>query len=226
MKIYAFIFARGGSKGLPKKNILKINGLPLIAHSINTAKDLNEVDKVFVSTDDDEIAKISSNFGAYIIKRPKELALDHSPEWLAWTHAIKWVYEKHGEFDIFLSLPATSPLRSINDVRKCLKKLTPDFDMVITITPARRNPYFNMVNKDKFDEVQLVINNKKLVRRQDAPEVFDICTIAYVSRPNHIINSSCLWDGRVGAIKIDPRRSIDIDTKLDFEIATLLMQNE
>ena len=83
-----------------------------------------------------------------------------------------------------------------------------------------------MVKKDQFDEVKLVINDKKIIRRQDAPQLFDICTIAYVSKPNHILNSNGLWDGKVGAINIAPERSIDIDTKLDFDIASLLMNKK
>tara|TARA_B100000963_G_scaffold358412_1_gene383025 strand:+ start:669 stop:1349 length:681 start_codon:yes stop_codon:yes gene_type:complete len=225
MKIYAFIFARGGSKGLPRKNILPLKGLPLIAHSINTAKKIKEIDKIFVSTDDTEIANISKIYGAYIINRPKNLASDNSSEWDAWKHAVKWVEKKYGNFDIFLSLPATSPLRSCDDVKNCLNRLDDNLDIVITTTPAKRNPWFNMVSKNKSGEVSLAFKGKKIVRRQDAPELFDICTIAYVTRPSHIIRSKGLWDGKVGDVSIDPRRSIDIDTELDFEIASLLINN-
>ena len=83
MKTYAFVFARGGSKGLPGKNILKINGIPLLAYSINIAQSINEIQKCFVSTDSDEIAEIAKNYGATVIHRPAELCHDNSPEWLS-----------------------------------------------------------------------------------------------------------------------------------------------
>lgn len=82
-KIYAFVFARGGSKGLPRKNLLPLGGVPLIGHSINTAKALPQVSKVFVSTDDSEIKRVAQQYGAEVIERPEELAGDKSPEWEA-----------------------------------------------------------------------------------------------------------------------------------------------
>ena len=90
-KIFCFIFARGGSKGIPKKNILPLAGLPLLVHSINLAKSLKEVDEIFVSTDCEEISEIAKHQNVQVIKRPFELAQDNSPEWLAWQHAIKYV---------------------------------------------------------------------------------------------------------------------------------------
>ena len=110
-KIFCFIFARGGSKGIPKKNILPIAGLPLLVHSINLAKSLSEVDKIFVSTDCEEISKIAKHQNVQVIKRPFELAQDDSSEWEAWQHAIKYVQSNYEKFDKFLSLPTTAPLR-------------------------------------------------------------------------------------------------------------------
>ena len=83
----AFVFARGGSKGLPNKNILKLGEKPLIAHSIELAKNINEIENIFLSTDSDHIANIGKDYGAKIIKRPSNLASDKSPEWLSWIHA-------------------------------------------------------------------------------------------------------------------------------------------
>ena len=111
MKTFCYIFARGGSKGLPGKNIKKLLNKPLISYSIKIAKSINEIDKCFVSTDCEEIAKISESNGAIVIKRPKELSQDNSPEWKAWEHAINWTYETYGTFTKFLSLPSTAPLR-------------------------------------------------------------------------------------------------------------------
>ena len=226
MKTYSFIFARGGSKGLPKKNILKLNGHPLVAHSILIAQKINTIEKVFVSTDDPEIASISKEYNAEVINRPKELADDHSSEWLAWQHAISWVYENVGYFDRFISIPATSPLREEKDIYRCLEKLQPGIDLVLTMTPSRRNPFFNMVKKDKENLISLVNNDSIFHRRQDAPQVYDLCTVAYVSRPSHILKSKGLWDGKLTAIEITPESSIDIDNSFDFELARLILESK
>ena len=123
MNIIAFIFARGGSKGVPRKNIRNFNGKPLIAWSIEQALAVQRVSKVVVSTDSLEIAEIAKKYGADVpFIRPTELSGDDSSEWLAWQHAIKF-YKSIGEsVDVFLSLPATSPGRSIVDINSCLDK--------------------------------------------------------------------------------------------------------
>ena len=114
MKTYAFIFARGGSKGLPGKNIKMFAGKPMLAHSIEMAMNIDEIERVFVSTDDSEIADTALRWGAEVINRPGELAQDNSPEWLAWQHAIRTIRSAKGEpkIDVFVSIPPTSPLRA------------------------------------------------------------------------------------------------------------------
>lgn len=143
MKNCAFIFARGGSKGLPRKNIKLLAGKPLLQYSIDTALATPSIEHVFVSTDDAEIADVARASGAIVIERPVELASDTSPEWLSWRHAIEWVQAHYGEFDGFISLPATSPLRSIDDVEGAINKLfTTEADICISVTPASRSPFF------------------------------------------------------------------------------------
>jgi N-acylneuraminate cytidylyltransferase len=130
MKTYAFIFARGGSKGVPGKNIKEMCGKPLIAYSIEIAQEIDDIEKIFVSTEDDNIATVAKKYGAGIIPRPSNLAQDDSPEWLAWQHAIKWLVERGDYFDIFISLPTTSPLRNKNDITHCLAFLFLKGDVV------------------------------------------------------------------------------------------------
>ena len=133
-KTNAFIFARGGSKGLPLKNQLILAGHPMIAYSIYVAKINPMIEEVYVSTDSDEISKIALNYGAKIIKRPEELAQDDSPEYLSWKHAIEYVHKYNGSFDKFISLPPTSPLRSLEDTQNCISALSKDVDVVITLS--------------------------------------------------------------------------------------------
>lgn len=224
MSHYAFIFARGGSKGLPRKNILPLSGKPLLNWSIDTAKAVPIIDRIFVSTDDSEIAHVAKSAGAEIIYRPKDLASDTAAEWLSWQHAIEWVEKKYGEFDYFISLPATSPLRSKSDVEAAIDKLKSTLaDICITVTPSSRSPYFNMVKHINNDLVDLVVkNDEQIVRRQDAPEVFDITTVTYVTTPTFIRQSSGVMSGKVTSICVPKERAIDIDTQIDFDLAQLL----
>ena len=223
-KIYSFIFARGGSKGLPNKNIKKLVNKPLLAHSISIAKSISRVSKVFVSTESEKISKLAHEYGVEVIPRPAELADDESPEWLAWQHAVNWVESYHGKFDTFLSLPCTSPLRVVDDVDKCLDALDNDSEMIITMTEANRSPWFNMVSEDSKKYVNIILkDSKQIYCRQKAPIVFDMTTVAFVTRPEFIINNNSIWDGRVKGVVIPKERSIDIDDAFDFSVAEFLM---
>ncbi len=222
---HAFIFARGGSKGLPKKNLLPIGGMPMLAHGIAIAQSLQEVEQVYVSTDCEEIASIGKQYGAEVINRPSELASDTASEWLAWQHAVNAVIDINGPFDRFLSLPATAPLRKTKDVQSCLNALRAGIDMVITMTPAQRSPWFNMVTADSDGRVGLVAGDGAINRRQDSHACFDMTTVAYVSRPEFILKASSMWDGSVFGVEIPRQRSIDIDNDLDYAIARFLMED-
>jgi N,N'-diacetyl-8-epilegionaminate cytidylyltransferase len=225
MKIFAFIFARGGSKGVPGKNIRNLGGKPLIAHSIEIAKKINIISSVFVSTDDDNIAAIAEQYGAEVIYRPADLAQDDSAEWLAWKHAVQWVYKKKGMFDKFVSLPATSPLRNESDVIGAINLLDGKTDIVVTVTDTTRSPFFNMVKLDSSNYAKLLVqSDSTITRRQDAPKAFDMTTVAYASYPEFILKNYNLFDGIVKAYKVPNERAIDIDTELDFSIAELLLK--
>ena len=223
MKTFAFIFARGGSKGLPKKNILNLGGLPLIAHSILSAKNNQMIDDVFVSTDSNEIAEVSKTFEAKIIKRPKELAQDDSSEWLAWNHAINYVHDQGYFFNRFISLPATAPLRADKDINKCLLALKGNVDVVITVTPANRNPSFNMIKRDAKGISNLILKSD-VARRQDAPLVYDMTTVAYVTTPEYILSKKNLFEGNTYSVIIPKDRAIDIDDEVDFILAERLFE--
>ena len=226
-KIYSFIFARGGSKGLPNKNIKKLVNKTLLEHSIGIAKSTPRVSKVFVSSESKKILELAHQYGAEFIPRPVELADDESPEWLAWQHAVKWVESRFGKFDIFLSLPCTSPLRIVDDVDNCLDALDNDSEMIITMTEANRSPWFNMVSRNDKGNLDLVCaNNDIYTRRQDTPTCFDLTTVAYVSRPRYVLNNESMWAGNVGGIEIPAERGVDIDTILDFKYAELLLKEQ
>ena len=226
MKATAFIFARGGSKGLPGKNIRLLGGKPLIAWSIEHALAVNRIERVFVSTDSVEIAAVAREHGADVpFIRPLELARDDSPEWLAWRHALNYLLDKDGVLpEAMVSVPTTAPLRLPLDIENCLDEYEKgDADMVITVTDAHRSPYFNMVKTNADGTVGLVIPPQSAIaRRQDAPAVFDMATVTYVARPEFIMTHNAIFEGRVRAVKVPPERAIDIDTLRDFQIAECL----
>ena len=225
MRAIAFIFARGGSKGLPQKNIRPLDGKPLIQWSIETAFATVGIEKVFVSTDDADIATVARAAGAEVIQRPAELATDSSPEWLSWRHAIKHVRSNYGPFDAFVSLPATSPLRHEKDVSAAIKQLLiTDSDICISVTPANRSPYFNMVKQNQDGSVELVnITATGVNRRQDAPEVFDITTVVYVAKPEFVLEKNAMFDGKVTSVLIPKVRAVDIDDIYDFMLAEAIV---
>ena len=226
MKAIAFIFARGGSKGLPGKNTKVIGGKPLIAWSIECALSVERIEKVIVSTDSPQIAEVARNWGAETpFMRPPELATDESPEWLSWRHGLNWVKEVYGKLpDAFVSLPATAPLRNSSDVERCLDEFAKgNSDFVITVTDAHRNPYFNMVQSDSTGNFNLVIPRYSMPqRRQDAPEVLDMATICYVAKPESVLSHDSIFQGSVGAVYVPRERAIDIDSALDLKIAEYL----
>lgn len=229
MSTIAFIFARGGSKGLPGKNIKIFSGKPLIAWSIEHAKKLSSIDRVIVSTDCSEIARVAKEHGAEVpFVRPDSISKDDSPELMAWRHALSFLLENEGEMpDIMLSIPTTAPLRRVIDIENCLNLYKQGgVDVVITTTDAHRSPYFNMVKKSHDGNVELVIKPKeKLYRRQDAPIVYDMTTVAYVMDPKFIMNNDSIFDGRVKAINVPVETSIDIDNFYDFKMAEFFLDN-
>jgi CMP-N-acetylneuraminic acid synthetase len=158
--------------------------------------------------------------------RPADLARDDSPEWLVWRHALDWIKGDTGKYpDALIVVPATAPLRSAEDLNRCLDAFgRGDADVVITVTDAHRNPYFNMVTVKADGTAALAIPpGAAVVRRQDAPAVFDMATVAYVARPQFVMTQSGMFQGRVRPVHVPLHRALDIDTLLDFKIAELLM---
>ena len=219
----AFIFARGGSKGLPGKNIRMFAGKPLIAWAIEHAHTAVGIRRVIVSTDSEEIVAVAKQYGAEVpFMRPSCLAKDDSPEWLSWRHALEFIRSDEGSLpDAMVSVPVTAPLRQPVDIERCLELFSKgDADMVISVTDAHRNPYFNMVTMQSNGSIGLVMSPTIGIScRQDAPEVFDMTTVAYVAKPEFVMTHESAFAGRVKAVHVPIERSIDIDTLLDFEMA-------
>ena len=199
---------------------MKINRYTLVEHSILFAKKLKIFENIFISSDSNQILEIGHKRNIKTIKRPKRLSLDNSPEWLAWQHAINYAKKKYGNFDLFVSLPPTAPLRSKTDILNSIKKIK-SCDAVITYKKSHSNPWFNMVSY-KRDNLKLVNSGKKIFRRQDAPVVFDMTTVAFVLKPDFILNNNSIWDGKVKGTEVPVERAIDIDDQIDLDMARFL----
>ena len=227
MNAVALICARGGSKGLPGKNIKPLAGKPLIGWAIEHARAAQGVTRVIVSTDAPEIAQVAKDAGAEVpFLRPAELARDDSPEWLVWRHALTFLKDTTGTYpDALVCVPTTAPLRTVADIDACIAEFKKgDCDVVLAVSPAHRSPYFNMVKVRADGLSELVIPPAgDVFRRQDAPVVYDISTICYVARPEFVMTAGRMFDGRVRQVVVPSERALDIDTPLDFRMAELLV---
>ncbi len=230
MNYVALICARGGSKGVPGKNIRPLGGLPLIGWAIRTAKQVKRIPRVIVSTDSEEIAAVAKECGAEVpFLRPEDMARDNSPEWQVWRHALTYLEEHDQEqVDGLVVVPATAPLRNSQDIDNCLDEYEKgDVDVVITISDAHRSPYFNMVVNDEAGYCSLASSPEGVItRRQDAPIVYDMSTVAYVAQPQFVHEHNGLFEGRVRGVYVPPERALDIDTQLDFRVAECLVSND
>lgn len=221
------ICARGGSKGLSRKNLRSLGGKPLLGWAIEMARNCPSIDRVIVSTEDEEIAACAKVFGAEVpFVRPSDLARDESAELLVWQHAIRTLGSLDDKIpEVLVSIPTTSPLRAVEDVEGCIENLIQNHaDLCITVRHAQRNPYFNMV-KLIDGWVNLAISSPTpSFRRQDAPPVFDITTVAYAARCEYVLCTHRLLGGKVRATLVPDERAVDIDTELDLAFAEFLLK--
>jgi CMP-N,N'-diacetyllegionaminic acid synthase len=220
----ATICARGGSQGLPGKNIRPLAGRPLIVHSIEQALGCPSIDAVYVSTDDEEIADIARRAGAEVpFLRPAELATANAPKLPVVRHLVEAIEAAGVAVARIVDLQPTSPLRDQADIHACLDLLDADTDCVITGCIAHQNPYFNMV---ELDDGGLAGLAKKLAGdiagRQLAPPVYAMNGSVYVWHRATLDKG--LWGGRTRLHVMPPERSVDIDTAIDFQLAELLMK--
>ena len=225
-KLIGFVFARGGSKGVPNKNLRLLGGKPLIAHSIDAALRSQYIDRVIVSTDSLEIANVARLYGAEVpFLRPAELATDSVMERLAWRHAIETMEELEGHrIDVFVSVPPTCPLRAPSDIDRAIEALlASDGDIVLTATESAANPYFNMITIGPKGTARLASRpDDRITRRQDAPIVYELTAVAYAARRDPIFKYDSIFDSDSRAIEVPEERALDIDTEFDLKLAEFL----
>ena len=216
----ATICARGGSKGLPRKNVLPFGGVPLLAHSIQQALACPLIDGVYVSTDDDEIADIARRYGAEVpYRRPAELASDTAAKIPAIEHLVRHLEAQGAVIGTVVDLQPTSPLRSQADLVAAIA-LAGRADLVVTVTEPSHNPYYTLVESDPDGSLRLS-KPTDFARRQDAPAVWGLNGSIYVWSRAGLAHAA---DAGFWAVSMLPspmprERSVDIDNALDFELA-------
>ena len=226
MKILCTICARAGSKGVTNKNLRLINGLPLIAYSLQQAVETKLFSQIAVSSDSSEIRTTAMAHGAtFVVDRPTQMASDTAPKLPAIRHCVETTEKEFGQFDIIIDLDATAPLRIAADIIGSLKLLiATNADNVITGTPAHRSPYFNLVEQDENGIVQLSKPLKDAVtRRQDSPKCFDMNASIYVWRRDALLNNPSLFVSSTRLFEMPRERSLDIDSEADFEMVEWMM---
>lgn len=225
-RIICVIPARGGSKGLPRKNVLQICGKPLIAFTIEQALSSSYPDTVIVSTEDEEIAEISRSCGAEVpFMRPIELAQDDTPITEVLLHSLSWYENKEQSFDIVVMLHVTSPLRTVEDIDNCIIKLVEEnAENVFSVTPSYRNPYFNMIEISGGKVVQ--VKTGSFPSRQSAPEVYDLNASVYVWWKDVLVKKPAVYFENSRVYIMPRERSVDIDDEIDFELVKLLMEKK
>ena len=224
MTTIATICARGGSKGLPGKNIRNFHGKPLIAHSIAHALACPQIDMVYVSTDDVGIAEVARSSGAHVpYLRPAELANDTAPKLPVIEHLVAYLEAQGQAVSRIVDLQPTSPLRETSDIAQALLCQS-DAELVVSVSPAADNPYFNLVEAESAGWLHLSKGDGS-TRRQDAPTVYALNGSIYVwqrAALRRSASSGVLWGNRIAAYVMPRWKSVDIDDLDDFEYAEWL----
>ena len=224
-KIIAIIPARGGSKGLPRKNIKTLVGKPLIAWTIEQAKSSRYIDKIIVSTEDQEIEEIAEKYGAEIIKRPKKLAMDKSITIDVIFQALKILKAENYNPDIIVLLQPTSPLRSVEDIDNAIKLfLNNNCKSVVSVCETSHSPYWCFKIEDEY--LKPLFEEKYLrMRRQDLENIYKPNGAIYISTPQALYKYKTFYSNCIIPYIMPAERSIDIDNKIDFMLAELLIKN-
>lgn len=228
MEVLVTICARGGSKGVPRKNIREVGGKPLIAHAIEDAKNWERDCDIIISSDDEEIRETGEKYGAEaLFERPEKLATDESGKLPAIKHALRETEKaKSKEYDIVIDLDATAPLRKPEDIERAFQKLKEtDAQNVYSVYESDKNPYFNMVELDEEDYARLSKNpSDKVLRRQDTPKVYAMNAAVYVYEKDFLQSTDSIHGEKTKIIEMPEERSVDIDTPKDLKFAKFLME--
>lgn len=227
MRPLVVIPARGGSKGIPHKNIKKLGGKPLICYAIDTARKFTTVDNICVSTDDDDIIKVVENYGLKVpFKRPDYLATDNAGTNGVLLHAFNFYEEKGCRFDMIVLLQATSPFRRAEDVIEASKLYDDTIDMVTSVMPAKCNPYYDGFEDNAEGLLAISKGDGTIERRQDAPCVWQQNGAVYIINPSQLKAKGLAGMTKIRKYVMDEIHSVDLDNMLDWKIAEIMLEDK
>lgn len=226
MNICTIITARGGSKGIPRKNIKNLNGKPVLAYSIEPSVASDFIKKTYVTTEDEEISEISKKFNAEVIERPQELAKDTSSSVDVILHALDYLEEKDSLPDFFVLLQPTSPLRTTEDIDNSINLfIDNECDALISVCEIDHTSMLSLALENKFlvpncDEEFL---NK---RRQDLPTYYSPNGAIYITTPKSLRKNRTFIPKKTIPYVMPKERSVDLDTPFDFKLAEFILKNK
>jgi N-acylneuraminate cytidylyltransferase len=217
--------ARGGSKGIPHKNIKLLNGKPLICYSIDIARQYTTDENICVTTDDNEIVSVVERYGLNVpFVRPAELATDTASSNDVLVHALNFYESKGQQVDVVILLQPTSPFRKVSFVKEAVELYNEDLDMVVSVKETSANPYYNCFEEDKngFLSISKSISHP-ITRRQDAPKVWEYNGSIYVINPISLKNKGMQHFTKIRKYPMSELYSVDIDQPFDWKVAELLL---
>jgi N-acylneuraminate cytidylyltransferase len=222
MKSLIVIPARGGSKGLPGKNIKKLAGKPLICYSIDIARQVADDEDICVSTDSAEIIEVVENYGLKVpFVRPAELSTDDATTNDVLRHALQFYKNNGKEYENIILLQPTSPLRTKEDIVNAIKLYRVDIDMVASVKETSSNPYYVLFEENTEGFLEKT-KKGNFTKRQDCPTVWELNGAIYIINPESLINKQQL--DKIVKFEMDELHSVDIDTALDFAWAEFLLE--
>jgi len=233
MPILCLVAARGGSQGVPGKNVRPLLGKPVIAWSIENALRAPEIDRVFVSTDSVEIAEAARAAGAFVpFERPSELARPDTGKFQVWQHALAECENRFGaHFELFVDIDCTNPLLEPSDISAAIRQFRDlrqrgvAVDAVFTVARARHNPYFNLVEPNERGALKMSKSSgPRVLARQNAPVVYEHVAGVYVLDPEYLRRATHLLDGHAEGYEVPSEKAVDIDTEVDFLLVELLLK--
>lgn len=227
MKILVIIPARGGSKGIPHKNIKPLNGKPLIHYTIDEAREIVGDKDICVSTDDPEIIKCVEDYGLKVpFVRPEELATDTAGTYEVLLHALNF-YEKQGRhYDVVLLLQNTSPFRKVEQIKEALKLYNDEIDMVVSVKECAANPYYCVFEEDDKGFLHVCKGEGNFFRRQDAPKVYEYNGAIYIMNAETLKTTHMHKMQKRVKYVMDDLSSFDLDTMTDWNIAESIINEK
>lgn len=224
MRALVIIPARGGSKGIPHKNIKPLNGKPLIHYTIDVARTVVSDEDICVSTDDQEIISVVEDYGLKVpFVRPAELASDTAGTYEVLLHALNYYEEKlHRRYDVVILLQNTSPFRSAGQLQEAIKLYRDDIDMVVSVKECPANPYYCVFEENNEGYLHVCKGDGNIFRRQDAPKVYEYNGAIYIMNANVLKTTHMHKMKRRVKYVMDDRSSFDLDTMWDWKMAEMM----